>query len=96
MIICKATYETRYLAQLSVIIIAKDSGLQDALFKHNGMIDLAKEVDNSIKKIQVNSHLQGIIEFKEVCAKSRSTVSLKLNCDLHTYRKVSKIRQPRF
>ena len=50
--------------------------LRDGLFKHNDMFELAKELDDSIKEIQVNSRLHGLIQFKG------KTNSLFFKCSL--------------
>lgn len=68
--------------------------LRDGLFKHNDMFELAKELDDSIKEIQVNSRLHGLIQFKDVCAKSKSSEGQKCfaNEFMELSSKMSKIR----
>ena len=63
-------HETRYLSQLVVIIKAKNPD-QDGLFKHNGLLELAKKIDDTVHETRVRSGLHGNIHFKDVCALTR-------------------------
>ena len=63
-------HETRYLSQLVVIIKAKNPD-QDGLFKHNGLLELAKKIDDTVHETRVRSGLHGNIQFKDVCALTR-------------------------
>ena len=65
-------HETRHLAQLVAIIKAKEPE-QDGLFKHNGLLDLAKKIDDTVHGLHVKSELHGIIQFKDVCALTRTS-----------------------
>ena len=48
-------------------------GPQDGLFKHNGMLELAKKIDDTVHEIHVSSGLHGNIQFKDVCALTRTS-----------------------
>ena len=74
---------------------AKDP-IQDGLFKNNGILDLAIEIDDYIKNKEIMTNLHGIIQFKDVCAKSRGSKGEKCQnndfLELNNYSVMKKIR----
>ena len=65
-------HETRYLAQIAVIILAKS--WEDGLSKHDGLLELGRDVEREIQNLRVRTKDFGIIQFKDVCAKTKATL----------------------
>lgn len=75
-------HESRFLAQVVVVVIAKDP-VQDGIAMHNGLLELAKKINDDIHKLQIHSRLHGSFQFKDVCAKTRVTEGLKCQSNDH-------------
>ena len=75
-------HESRFLAQIVVIISAKKPE-EDGIMMHNGLLDMAKKVNEEIHKAQIHSRLHGSFQWKDVCAKTRLSEGLKCQSNDH-------------